>query len=183
MQDILQRALEAAASADLVLRAIAVVCADWVAYVAGVVALAAVVWRRDRLTPAMVARVALAAALALGIAVVLSRVVPDPRPFIAAHTRPLIAVSADNGFPSDHVLLAAFFTSALWWFERRLIPVCALLTLLVMVGRLAVGAHHALDVVGSVAIVLVAFAVAALLPLPAALGRPIFARSAVAVGR
>src|SRR5579862_7570003 len=29
----------------------------------------------------------------------------DPRPFVVEHVKPLIAHAADNGFPSDHMLL------------------------------------------------------------------------------
>ena len=57
-------------------------------------------------------------------------------------------------------------TAALWWIDRRLMMLCAILTLFIMLGRLAIGAHHTLDVVGSVALVLVAFLVANWLPLP-----------------
>src|SRR5437588_12536207 len=36
----------------------------------------------------------------------------DPRPFAVDHFRPLIAHAADNGFPSDHGLLAAAILAA-----------------------------------------------------------------------
>jgi membrane-associated phospholipid phosphatase len=42
-----------------------------------------------------------------------------------------------------------------------------------LIGRLGVGAHHTLDVLGSLAIAVVAALVAALLPLPAAWRRPL----------
>jgi len=45
---------------------------------------------------------------------------------------------------------------------------------LVMIGRLGVGAHHTLDVLGSVAIVAVAARVARAIPLPARWAAPLF---------
>ena len=35
----------------------------------------------------------------------------DPRPFAVGHFRPLIPHVTDNGFPSDHALLAAFLVA------------------------------------------------------------------------
>ncbi len=89
------------------------------------------------------------------------------------HVRPLIPVARDNGFPSDHTLLAAFLTAALWWIDRRALAAFAVGTLLVMVGRLGVGAHHTLDVLGAVGIVAAAALVVAALPLPVAWNRPL----------
>jgi len=72
----------------------------------------------------------------------LEQVTVTPRPYLVTHTRPLIPTSHDNGFPSDHTLLAAALTASLWWIDRRWLGAFALGTLLVLVGRLGVGAHH-----------------------------------------
>ena len=46
--------------------------------------------------------------------------------------------------------LAAALTAGLWWLGRRFMVPFAAGTLLIMLGRLGVGAHHTLDVAGSV---------------------------------
>jgi len=167
MPDILQQALEAAAAATPVSRAIAIACADWLIYLVALILLVALVWHRDRLTAALLVRIVILATLAFAFSLVGGALISDPRPFIVTHTPPLTAVTPDNGFPSDHVLLATTMTAALWWIDRRLTLACAFLTLLIMLGRLAIGAHHTLDVVGSVVLVILAFLVANWLPLPA----------------
>lgn len=74
----------------------------------------------------------------------------DPRPFVVEHVHPLIAHAPDNGFPSDHALLAAFlvvcvlFTRA--WLAMLLV---ALLAVLVDWARVGAGIHHPVDVIGS----------------------------------
>ncbi len=57
---------------------------------------------------------------------------------------------------------------SLWWIARRYIPLFALGVILVALGRLGVGAHHTLDVVGSFVIVLVVALIIGLIPLPRA---------------
>ena len=76
----------------------------------------------------------------------------DPRPFVVGHFTPLIPHAPDNGFPSDHTLLvsAVAMIGTLW--NRRLGIVLWILALLVAVGRVYVGLHHALDVAGSIVI-------------------------------
>lgn len=164
--DSVQQALEAAASADSLTRVVAIVCADWLIYLVALVLIGALIWRRDRLTVALLVRIVILAALAFTLSLLTGALISDPRPFIVTHTQPLTNVTPDNGFPSDHVLLAATMTAVLWWIDRRLMILCALLTLLIMLGRLAIGAHHTLDVIGSVVLVLVAFLVANWIPLP-----------------
>src|SRR6266550_4734024 len=50
------------------------------------------------------------------VALIASKLYYDPRPFVAGHFVPLIAHSADNGFPSDHMLLSAAVASVAWRF-------------------------------------------------------------------
>jgi undecaprenyl-diphosphatase len=91
---------------------------------------------------------------------------------VVEHIVPLTSVSTDSGFPSDHTLLVAALAAALYWLDRRFIPLFAAGTLLVMLGRLGVAAHHAADVAASLVIVALAAACAAALPLPAGWQRP-----------
>jgi membrane-associated phospholipid phosphatase len=91
----------------------------------------------------------------------------------SSHRHPLIAVARDNGFPCDHVLLGAYLAASLGWIDRRVLPASAVGMLLVLLGRLGVGAHHTIDVLGSVGSVAVAALVTLALPLPATCHRPL----------
>ena len=87
----------------------------------------------------------------------------DPRPFVTDHVRPLIPHAPDNGFPSDHALLAATLVAAVA-FVRPLwaLPV-AVLAVLVDWARVGAGIHHVADVMGSTLFVALAAAVALVL--------------------
>lgn len=76
----------------------------------------------------------------------------DPRPFIKDGVTPLFSASRDNGFPSDHTLLAAFIAFATLFYSKKL--GIALLIVAGMVGwaRVYSGVHHFVDILGSFAI-------------------------------
>lgn len=169
MPDAIQQGVQTLAAQNALTRDIAIFCAAALVYLLSVAWVLVVVRCRTTLTVATVARLIILGLLAYVLSTALSHVIIDPRPYIVAHTRPLIPVARDNGFPSDHVLLAA----SLWWIERRLLLAFAVGTPLVLLGRLGIGAHHTLDVLGSVALVAVAALVTRALPLPATLHRPL----------
>jgi membrane-associated phospholipid phosphatase len=173
MQDILQQALESFAIHNAVAGQVMMFCAAYLVFVMGAIWLGVALWRHERLTWAAVMRFVVIVVVAYAAAKVLNHVVLDTRPYLVTHTQPLISVSRDNGFPSDHVLLAAAMTATLWWLDRRVLLLFALGTLLVMAGRLGVGAHHTLDVAGSVVIVAVVTLLAAAIPLPSTWHAPI----------
>jgi undecaprenyl-diphosphatase len=180
MHDAFQQALYILATQNSVARSALVFCAAVLVYPLILVWLVLAARHLRRVTLAATARI-----VALGILValaskVLTHVVIDPRPFIVAHTPPLIPTARDNGFPSDHTLLAAALTASMWWIDRRWVGAFALGTLLVLVGRLGVGAHHTLDVLGSLSIAAVAALIVGLLPLPVVWSRPMFSRERTA---
>lgn len=84
----------------------------------------------------------------------------NPRPFVVEKFAPLIAHAADNGFPSDHVLLAAALAAAVGCFDRKVSIYMWVLAILIGASRVAAGLHHAIDIVGSLAIALTTAAVA-----------------------
>ena len=129
------------------------------------VALAAAVlavrlWPRPRL---WLLRWGIAAGIMLVLSLVLARIggaaYSDPRPFTTSHIPPLIAHAADNGFPSDHALLAAALVALVGMVDLLWSLPFVLLAILVDWARVGSGLHHVVDVVGSsvfVAIALVA---------------------------
>ncbi|MBX4206346.1 phosphatase PAP2 family protein [Candidatus Parcubacteria bacterium] len=80
----------------------------------------------------------------------------DPRPFVVSGVTPLIPHAADNGFPSDHVLSAAALAAVVGYFNRKLAAILWLIAFTIGVARVAAGVHHAIDILGSIVVVLAA---------------------------
>lgn len=76
----------------------------------------------------------------------------NPRPFIKDGIIPLFYATGENGFPSDHTLLASFLAFTVWQYRRNL--GLALLIIAVLVGwaRVAASVHHMVDVIASILI-------------------------------
>jgi len=115
-----------------------------VAVVAGV----AIAWfmvpkvNRWRLTSSIV----LAGVIALVLARIASRLYYDPRPFVTEHVQPLFHHAPDNGFPSDHSLLAMALTATVYFFNKRLSVVMLVLTIVIGVARVLAKVHSPLDI-------------------------------------
>lgn len=84
----------------------------------------------------------------------------DPRPFVEGHYTPLIAHAPDNGFPSDHSLMAAALVASVafirWWWALVLVPIAVA----VEWARVGAGIHHPIDVLGSDGCVAIATVIA-----------------------
>lgn len=99
------------------------------------------------------------APLAFVISRIASRLYYDPRPFVVGHFVPLFAHAADNGFPSDHVLLTGAIAMIIFFYNKKWsVPFWAL-AVLIGWARVASGVHHTVDIAGSIVIVLVSGAV------------------------
>ncbi|MGI8827254.1 MAG: phosphatase PAP2 family protein [Chloroflexota bacterium] len=141
--------------------------AKYLVFIELIVALAVVAYvlsRRSRLEM-------LSWAVAGGITLILSEVFAqigsavynDPRPFYVHHFHPLIAHAADNGFPSDHALLAAALVVFVVLIRSWVAVLIVILAVLVDWARVGAGVHQVADVVGSSAFVAVAALIAVLL--------------------
>jgi undecaprenyl-diphosphatase len=78
----------------------------------------------------------------------------DPRPFVVGNFTPLIPHAADNGFPSDHVLLAAALAAFIGYTDKKIASIAWLIAIAIGVARVAAGIHHTADIIGSIVIVL-----------------------------
>lgn len=168
MTDPFQHALHSAATQSPVLAALAVFCANNLLFVLVALMVLLGLLNLRRLTWTLVARVAVSLAVAALLTLLLNRGVTDVRPFIAEHYLPLAHASNDNGFPSDHSLIAALLVFWSAWIDRRWLGVFVVGMLAVMAGRLGIGAHHTLDVMGSLVFAAVGAVVAMAVPLPTA---------------
>jgi undecaprenyl-diphosphatase len=79
----------------------------------------------------------------------------DPRPFVTQHVTPLFPHAADNGFPSDHTLLAMFLAMCALFYSRKWGVLIALATA-IGVARVASHVHHRIDIVGAMVVAIVA---------------------------
>ena len=102
------------------------------------------------------AQLLIAGALSYCLALLASKLIHDPRPFVTGHFVPLIPHSSDNGFPSDHTLLASFLAWSVLHYSRKLGLALLAVALLIGLARMAAGVHHSWDILGS--FVITAFA-------------------------
>ncbi len=94
------------------------------------------------------------------IAVTAGKLFYNPRPFVVDHFVPLLFHAPNNGFPSDHVLLASTVAVLFLINSRKLSLFFWILTFLIACGRVLVGIHHTVDVLGSMAIAIVSGCIA-----------------------
>jgi undecaprenyl-diphosphatase len=89
------------------------------------------------------------AALALGVAHVVSGLLERPRPYVAhpddAHL--FIPASLDPSFPSDHATAAFAIAVALLLRHRKVGLVAIVMAVVVSIARVAVGTHYPSDVI------------------------------------
>lgn len=81
------------------------------------------------------------------------RLFDNPRPFVVGHFVPLVPHAPDNGFPSDHTLLAAWLAVVVYRLHRPTGMAFMVGAVLVGLSRVAAGVHHPIDIVGSLVIV------------------------------
>lgn len=80
------------------------------------------------------------------------RLYENPRPFVIENIAPLVDHAADNGFPSDHVLLLTSLATLSLFFNRKISIILWVITLLVGISRVLANVHHTLDIIGSIII-------------------------------
>lgn len=72
----------------------------------------------------------------------------DPRPFVAGRFTPYFPHGADNGFPSDHTLVASFAGFLVLRYSKKFGIVLLVLALLIGASRVQAGIHHWIDILG-----------------------------------
>ena len=98
--------------------------------------------------------------LAYIIALIAGSLFYDTRPFVVEHVQPLIPHQPDNGFPSDHTLLAMVAAATMFVYRRNVGVLLAVLAILVGVSRVIAKVHHPVDIIASIAIAIIATFVA-----------------------
>lgn len=109
-------------------------------------------WQNKTDKKIMAVRGAIALPITLIVARFTSMLYYHPRPFVVENTAPLIKHAADNGFPSDHTLLAAACAALVFSYNKKLGELLYLLTALIGTSRVVAKVHHPLDIIGSIVI-------------------------------
>lgn len=109
--------------------------------------------------------------LAVGIVAYLlsilgTHLIIDPRPYLQYHLTPLISVAKDNGFPSDHTMLAFATASITSLFAKKISIPLFIAAGVVGFARIYVTAHHPVDIAGSMIIVLFALVIVFIIHIP-----------------
>ncbi len=94
--------------------------------------------------------------LAFGTGTIAGFLYYDPRPFVVDHSVPLIPHIPNNGFPSHHTLYAMTIAAVVFVHKRKTGIALGILAILCGVARVMAGIHHAIDVVGGVAVAIIA---------------------------
>ncbi|MDE2591219.1 MAG: phosphatase PAP2 family protein [Patescibacteria group bacterium] len=94
---------------------------------------------------------------------VLAHFIYDPRPFVVSHVKPLFAHAADNGFPSDHMLLTMAIASVVFVYNKKLGILLTVIAVCIGAARVLANVHHIEDIVGSAVIAIAATFIATLL--------------------
>lgn len=127
--------------------------ANYLVFIEGLVAAALILVLLYRTPRTRIVRWVVAASVLVIVAYIAAQIggaiYNDPRPFAAGHFRPLIAHVADNGFPSDHSLMAAALVAAVALARLRWALLVLPLAILVEWARVGAGLHHPIDVIGS----------------------------------
>lgn len=76
----------------------------------------------------------------------------NPRPFVVENVAPLIAHATDNGFPSNHTLLAGALAGIVTAFNLPLGVFLWIVAVLVGIGRVFALVHHPIDIIASLLI-------------------------------
>ncbi len=138
--------------------------AKYLVFIAAVLAaavLAVRLWQQPRLSIIYwLVAAGIVLALSFALALLGGALYKDPRPFTTSHVAPLIPHAADNGFPSDHALLAAALVALVALVDLLWTLPFILLAVLIDWARVGAGIHHLIDVVGSSVLVVIATVIA-----------------------
>jgi undecaprenyl-diphosphatase len=94
--------------------------------------------------------------IAFGLLKIGSAVYYDPRPFVTGHIAPLFPHPADNGFPSDHTLLAMVLAMCVLSYSRKWGVALVALAVAIGAARVAAHVHHWADIFGAMAFAVIA---------------------------
>lgn len=133
-----------------------IVGAKYLVFIVGFIAIAATLFSEKTIRNNILKLAILSFPIAFLLAFIGGHFFFDTRPFVVENTPPLIPHAADNGFPSDHTLYAMVTATIIFVYNRRIGISLTILTILIGVSRVMARVHHPVDIIGSIAIAIVA---------------------------
>lgn len=112
-----------------------------------------VIWKdsaQKKIHQKVVLKVLTAAAVSYIFTMIIQFIHGRPRPFITHDVLQLIDKSADPSFPSAHTTIAFAMAFSVYFYNKKLGSVFLFLATLVGLGRIYVGVHYPLDVLGGI---------------------------------
>jgi undecaprenyl-diphosphatase len=74
----------------------------------------------------------------------------NARPFVSEHVIPLIQHAANNGFPSDHTLIASAIAVTIFMVSKKWGVGFMILAIIIGSARVMAHVHHPIDIIGSI---------------------------------
>jgi membrane-associated phospholipid phosphatase len=93
--------------------------------------------------------IALGGIITVVLAALSSQLFHDPRPQYKDGSVPLLPHGNDNGFPSDHSLLASFLAWVAYGFNKKAGYLLMAVAVIIGWARVAAHVHHTADIIGS----------------------------------
>lgn len=90
--------------------------------------------------------------LALLLAYLSRKIYYNPRPFVVSGVTPYFSHAPDNGFPSDHTLLASLLGFCVYFYRKKFGILLLVIALLIGLARVVADVHHLIDIIGAIAI-------------------------------
>lgn len=134
-----------------------VFCAEYLIFIMAFVALSLLIVYKDetqkKIHRKVVLKVSVAAALSYFFKIIIQLIYQRPRPFVSHEVLQLIDKSASSpSFPSGHTVLAFAIAFSIYFYNKKLGAIFLVLAALVGLGRIYVGVHYPLDVLGGILI-------------------------------
>jgi membrane-associated phospholipid phosphatase len=82
------------------------------------------------------------------------------RPFVIEGVQPLIPHEPDNGFPSDHTMLAMTTSAIMFVYHRKVGLLLGILAILIGVSRVIAKLHYPIDILAGAAIAIASTGIA-----------------------
>ena len=131
-------------------------CAKYLIFIIGLVVLAVWARQKGKYRYKFVVTVVSAVTIALVLSKLAGLLYYHPRPFVTSGAQPLVSHTVDNGFPSDHTIVAMALAMIIYFYSQRLGIIAFILATLVGIGRVAAHVHSPIDIVGGTALGLLA---------------------------
>lgn len=127
-------------------------CATYLIIVPPVVAVVYVVVAPRQTLRKLVILAGVSLPVAYGVSKIADALYYNARPFIVEGIAPLVAHAADNGFPSNHMLLAATLAALVFVYNKPWGIFLWIVALCIGAARVLADVHHTVDIAASVAI-------------------------------